>query len=364
MSQSNIAVREQAAAPKPDTGVAQRASRAQLLRPVLMIGGIFLVAIGALAFWLLGGRYVSSDDTYVNAAKVSLSTSVSALVSEVDVRDNQHVTAGQVLFRLDPSTFNIAVAAATAQLREAVLNVSGSKHSYAQAVAAIQEQQAQVDIDTANLRRYGAVVGNGGVTRAVYETAQYTLAADQARLAQMQASAGVQLSKLGDDPHIDPVDTPSYQNALANLNAAKQNLAYTVVRAPFSGYVTEVEQLQPGMYLTAGTAAFGLVSDSDVWIETQPKETQLTWVRPGQSVDIGIDTYPAQKWTGVVDSMGPASGSSFSILPAQNSSGNWVKVVQRVPIRIKITSGPQDFVLRDGMSATISIDTQHRRHLF
>jgi membrane fusion protein (multidrug efflux system) len=124
-----------------------------------------------------------------------------------------------------------------------------------------------------------------------------------------------------------------------------------------------VEQLQPGMFMPAGTAAFGLVSDTDVFITAQPKEDQLTWVREGQKVSITVDSYPGQTWDGVVESISPASGSEFSILPAQNSSGNWVKVVQRVPVRVKITSGPAGFQLRDGMSAEISIDTNHHRHL-
>ena len=124
-----------------------------------------------------------------------------------------------------------------------------------------------------------------------------------------------------------------------------------------------VEQLQPGMYLAAGTSAFGLVSDTDVFITTQPKESDLTWVREGQNVDITIDTYAGRKWNGVVASISPASGSEFSILPAQNSSGNWVKVVQRIPVRIKITGGPADLPLRDGMSAEVSINTDHHRHL-
>ena len=158
-------------------------------------------------------------------------------------------------------------------------------------------------------------------------------------------------------------NTPEYQNAQAALNNALTSQKDSVVRAPYSGYVTQVEQLQPGMFLAAGTAAFGLVSDTDVFVTSQPKEDQLTWVRDGQSVDISVDSYPGKTWKGVVESISPASGSEFSILPAQNSSGNWVKVVQRIPVRIKITSGPNGFLLRDGMSAEISIDTQHHRHL-
>jgi membrane fusion protein (multidrug efflux system) len=171
------------------------------------------------------------------------------------------------------------------------------------------------------------------------------------------------LVKLNGDPEINPEKTPEYRTALAALNDAIRAQQHSVVRAPFSGYVALVEQLQPGMFLSSGTAAFGIVSDTDVFITAQPKEDQLTHVRAGQAVSISVDSYSGAKWKGVVESISPASGSEFSILPAQNSSGNWVKVVQRIPVRIKITSGPSDLPLRDGMSAEISIDTNHHRHI-
>jgi membrane fusion protein (multidrug efflux system) len=306
---------------------------------------------------------VSSDDTYVDAAKVSLSTDVSGLIAEVNVRDNQHVQAGQVLFSLGQASFTIAVDQAKAQLAQAVLDVNAAKRGYAQAQAQIAAQKVAVAQDEANLKRYAAVVGNGGVTREVYDNAKFALQVDQAKLEELQDAAGLQLAKLSGNANIDVQATPEYLSALATLNSAIRNQRDSVVRAPFSGYVTQVEQLQPGMFLPAGTAAFGLVSDTDVFITAQPKESDLTWVRDGQPVTITVDTYPGQTWDGVVESVSPASGSEFSILPAQNSSGNWVKVVQRIPVRVKITGGPADLPLRDGMSAEISIKTNHHRHL-
>jgi membrane fusion protein (multidrug efflux system) len=366
MSQSNTVARD-GEARKVASGKAavRRANRVRLLRPVLMIGGVALVLIVSLIWWLLSGGDVSSDDTYVDAAKVSLSTDVSGLVREVDVRDNQYVTKGQVLFSLKQGSFNIAAENARAQLLQAQLDVLGTKRAYAEAEDAIKLQGIQVHTDQADLARYASVVGAGGVTKAQYEDQSLKLQADQTKLNQMQDEAGIQLAKLSNDPNIDVTDTPEYESALSSLNQALLNQKDSVVKAPFSGYVTEVEQLQPGMYLPAGTAAFGLVSDSDVWITAQPKESDLTWVRPGQPVTITVDTYPGQTWKGVVESISPASGSEFSILPAQNSSGNWVKVVQRIPVRVQIQSGPdsQKFPLRDGMSAEIDIDTGHHRHL-
>jgi membrane fusion protein (multidrug efflux system) len=365
MSQSNTVAREGDARKTGGKAAVRRANRARLLRPVLMIGGVLVVLIGGLIYWLAGGADVSSDDTYVDAAKVSLSTDVSGLVGEVDVRDNQHVSAGQVLFKLQQNGFDIAVANARAQLAQAELDVIGAKRGYAEAMDAMRLQEIQVQTDQADLNRYAAVVGNGGVTKAQFQDQKLKLQADQTKLSQMQDEAGVQLAKLANNPDIEVKDTPEYQSAAAALNRALLNRADSVVTAPYSGYVTQVEQVQPGMYLPAGTAAFGLVSDSDVWITAQPKESDLTWVRPGQSVDVTVDSYPGQSWTGEVESISPASGSEFSILPAQNSSGNWVKVVQRIPVRVRITGGPDAgaYPLRDGMSAEVSINTNHHRHL-
>jgi membrane fusion protein (multidrug efflux system) len=360
MSQANIVAREPASQ-KGGAAHVKRANRSRLLRPVLMIGGVLLVIVATIAFWVSGGQYVSSDDTYVDAAKVSLSTDVSGLVASVNVRDNQHVTAGQVLFTLDQSAFDIAVAQARANLAQAVLDVNAAKRAYAQAQAEYAEEQVAIDQDQSNLARYAAVVGNGGVTRTVYDNARYQLQADQDKQKELADAAGLQLAKLAGNADIAASQTPEYQAAQAQLNNAIREQQHSVVRAPFSGYVTLTEQLQPGMYLQAGTAAFGEVSDTDVWITSQPKESQLTWVRDGQSVSITVDTYPGRTWQGVVESVSPASGSEFSILPAQNSSGNWVKVVQRIPVRVKITSGP-NLPLRDGMSAEITIDTDHHRH--
>jgi membrane fusion protein (multidrug efflux system) len=365
MSQTNVVARD---AEKRPGGVAakggmRRVNRIRLLRPVLMIGGVLLVLIASLFFWLTGGQTMSSDDTYVNAAKVSLSTDVSGLVGKVYVANNQHVVQGQELFSLDPAMFDIQVQSAQAQLAQAELDINAAKRGYAQSQAQIAAQRIAIESDRSNLAKYASVLHSGGVTQATYDNETYQLQGDQAKLEELTDQSSVQLAKLAGDANIPVDQTPEYMNALATLNNAKREQAHAIVRAPFSGYVTEVDQLQPGMFLPAGTAAFGLVSDTDVWVTSQPKESDLTWVRPGQAVTITVDTYPGATWNGVVDSISPASGSEFSILPAQNSSGNWVKVVQRIPLRVKITSGPQDMPLRDGMSAEISVNTNHHRHL-
>ena len=337
--------------------------RSRWLRPVLMVGGVIILLVLVLLYWLFTGGSVDITDTYVKAARVNLSTDVSGLVKQVEVHDHQTVQPGQVLFRLDPSNFRIAIASAQANLDAVKQQISGSRQSYAASIAQVKAQMVLIHNDQINFDRYASLVKSGGVTRAAYDNAKYKLAGDQAKLAALKAQSGVSLAKLNENPKIHYSKLPSYKAAVAELDRAKLNYRHSVVRAPFAGVVTETEKLQPGMYLAAGTAAFGLVSTTDVWVRSQPKESELTWVKPGDKAKIHIDTYPGKTWNGVVASISPASGSSFSILPAQNSSGNWVKVVQRIPLRVNITSGPNGFVLRNGMSAEVTIVTGHKRKL-
>jgi membrane fusion protein (multidrug efflux system) len=341
----------------------RRMNRSRLLRPVLMIGGVLAVLLVALFLWLFGGRNISTDDSYIDAAKVSISTDVSGEVGQVLVKDNEHVVARQPLFTVGEQTYAVAVARAKAALAQVVENVNGEKRSYQQSMAQVNQAKVAVDKAQADVARYAGVVASGAATRAEYDDARFALLSAQDKLAELEQAAGLQLTKLQGNPDINVTETPEYQEAAANLADAERNQAHSTVKAPFSGTVTQVEQLQPGMFLLAGSAAFGLVSDADVYVTAQPKEDQLTWVRPGQSVTITVDSYPGKTWKGEVESIAPAAGSAFAILPAQNSSGNWVKVVQRIPVRIKILSGPTDLPLAAGMSTEITIHTNHRRHL-
>lgn len=337
--------------------------RRGLARPILMLGGIAVVVLGVGYMWLTGGRYVATDDSYVQAAEVNTTTDVSGIVSRVLVHEGERVTKGQELFRLEQHHFRIALDGARAKLAQTAENLAAEKEDYQRMLKDVDTQNAQVSQDQADFGRYASLIHSGGVTRAEYDDSRFKLAADQARLQSLQEQAKTQLAKLGGD--IDrPIDQmPEYLSAAADVDEAQRQLNHTIVYAPFNGIVTNVESLQPGHYLTAAAAAFGLVSTDDVWVTAQYKETQLTHVRPGQKVTISVDTYPGQKWTGEVQSIAPATGSQFSLLPAENSSGNWVKVVQRIPVRITITGGPKDLPLRAGMSVEVSVDTGHQRHL-
>ena len=333
------------------------------LGPMLMVAGVLIVAAGALTFWLRGGRYVSVDDAYVHAAKEALTTDVSGFVQVVPVKDGDYVKRGQVLLRLVPTSFRIAVTRAEADLAETALTLGAMQQDYGRMLRDVDAKQAQVRADQANYDRFSSLVKSGGVTRAQYDDARFRLAADREDAAALAMRAKVQLAKLGGS-NTAPVETlPAYRAAKARVDQAKLNLEDSVIRAPFSGVVTNVESVQPGMYLPAGTAAFGLVSTKRVWIEAEPKETELTWVKPGDKVTVSVDTYPGRTWKGTVQSIAPNSGSEFSVLPAENSSGNWVKVVQRIPVRIEVARKPGDPVLRAGMSVEADIDTGHVRSL-
>jgi len=338
--------------------------RLRLLRPVLMLGGILVVAVGGFSWWITGGRYVSIDDAYVQASKLSVSTDVSGLIGEIDVHEGEEVTKGQVLFRLDPRRFQIALAGAKADLAQTALTLDSMKRDYQRMLRDIDAKAADVEDDQANYNRFAGLVKGGAVTRAEYDNSRFKLAAEQQAVLALREQAQVQLAKLGGNANLDVTTAPQYLAAKARVDEAERELNDSVVRAPFDGIVTQVDQLQPGQYLPAATGAFGLVSTDHVWVEANPKETELTWVKPGDRVTVDVDTYPGRRWIGVVESIAPNSGSEFAILPAQNSSGNWVKVVQRIALRVRVERRPADPPLRTGMSVEVEIDTGHHRRLF
>src|SRR5215472_9443245 len=279
-----------------------RISRA-LLRPILMLGGILAVAVASGAYWLTGGRYVSIDDAYVRAAKETIATDVSGIVAAVPVREGQQVKKGDVLLRLDPQQFGIMLASAKANLGAVVSELNARKLDYQRMLRDVEVKQAQVQSDQANFDRYANLVKSGGVTRADYDNMRFQLAANQQAVTALKTMAEVQLAKLLGNPDVDVHTMPEYLQAKARLDEAQRQLDHAVIYAPFDGIVTQVDTVQPGMYLAASTAAFGIVSTEDVWIEANPKETELTWVKPGDHVDVTVDTYPGRAWKGTVASL-------------------------------------------------------------
>ena len=342
---------------------ATRRRQRRLLRYSLFSLGAAVLIIGGLWYYLSGGRYVTTTDAYVQANVLTVSTDVSGIADQIPVYEGEHVAKGQILFRLDSDKFQIALDSARANLGQTELTLRSLKADYLRAQREVAAQQANVQSDQATYDRYAALVQRGGITEQQFDDAKYKLAADQAALGGNQANATSVLARLGGKADTPIEQMPAYKQALAQLAEAQRDYNHSIVRAPFAGVVTQVNKLQVGQYLGAGTAAFGLVQANNMWVAAEPKETALTYARAGQSATVTVDAYPGETWHGTVESIASATDQEFSLLPAQNSSGNWVKVVQRVPVRVDIKPDPHQPPLSAGMSAEVSIDTHHHRTL-
>jgi membrane fusion protein (multidrug efflux system) len=340
----------------------RRVTTNSLRRPLLFALLPLALVLGGY-FYVTGGAVMSTDNAYVQADMVGVSTDVSGLVREVDVHDNQKVTKGEVLFKLDPLQFQLALDRANAQLASTGDDLRALQASYRNMQAQIDQAQKDVDFNMVNFQRQEQLIANNFTPKATYDAAKNTLQSSQQKLASLQQQLAGLAANLNGDPNAPIEDHPKYKDAVAARDEAARQLAHTVVHAPFAGIVTNVPSLQPGQYLAASATAFNIVSSDHVWIQASPKETELTYVRPGQKATVEVDTYPGQQWTGTVDSISPASASSFSLLPAENTSGNWVKVVQRIPVRITVERKDGDPPLRTGKSTYVTIDTGHRRAL-
>jgi membrane fusion protein, multidrug efflux system len=323
------------------------------------------VALLAGAYWYItGGAVMSTDDAYVEADKVGISTDVSGIVQDVHVGDNEHVAVGQELYRLDPRQFQIALDNAKANLAQTALTIEAMKRDYQRMLSDVDAEQAQVQLDQVTFDRQSSLLATGTASRAAYDHAHFTLQVDQGKLASLKNQAEVQLARLAGNPNIQVIDHPQYLQAKAQVDEAQRELDHTVVKAPFAGVVTNVPSIAPGKYLAASVTAFYLVATDHAWVEANPKETQMTYVRPGQPVMVSIDTYPDVQWHGTVESISPAGAQEFQLLPAQNTSGNFVKVVQRIPLRVRIElSGASMPPLQSSMSVEIYVDTGHARGL-
>ena len=327
-----------------------------------LFGMLPIVLLVAGLWYARGGAVMSTDDAYVNAEKVGVSTDISGIVQDIDVADNQHVAAGEVLYRLDPHQFQIALDSAKANLAQTGLTIDAMKQDYKHLLSDVAAQQAQVELDQTNFNRQQMLLKSGTASQAIYDQAKYALQNDNGKLASLKQQADVQLAKLAGNADIPTDQHPQYLRAKAQVDEAQRQLDHTVVKAPFAGTVTDVPAIAPGKYRAASTTAFYLVDTDHIWVDANPKETELTYVRAGQPATVTVDTYPGMIWHGTVESVSPAASQEFSLLPAQNTSGNWVKVVQRVPMRVRVDTGDKDKPpLRAGMSAEVGVDTGHAR---
>ncbi|MCC8953650.1 HlyD family secretion protein [Bradyrhizobium sp. Pear77] len=325
-----------------------------LLPVALIVGGYFYVT---------GGAVMSTDNAYVQADMVGLSTDVSGIVTDVLVHDNQKVAKGDVLFKLDDLPFRLALDRAEAQIGNTRNDLVALQASYRNMQSQVEQARTDVDFNNVNFKRQQQLITNDFTPRATFDAARNTLQASQQKLASLEAQLAGIAANLNGNPDAPIEDHPRYKDALAARSEAARQLSHTVVKAPFAGIVTNVPSLQPGQYLAASATAFNIVSTDHVWVQASPKETELTYVKPGQKVTVDVDSYPGERWVGTVESISPASASSFSLLPAENTSGNWVKVVQRIPMRIRVNNAPGKPPLRVGMSVELNVDTGHERGL-
>ncbi|MFK0165555.1 HlyD family secretion protein [Rhizobium sp. NPDC090279] len=352
------------ATPAPAAPPEAPRKRRSLTRPVLFALLPVALVIGGY-YYVTGGQIMSTDNAYIQADMVGVSTDVSGTVISVDVHENETVKKGQVLFRLKPDSFRIALEGAQAQLGNARNQILNLQASYKQSLAEITQAQADLPYYQTEFDRQQNLITNSVASKAALDQARHNLEAAQQKVLVAQATAAATLAQLGGEGTADlPAEqNPLYLQAKAAVDNAQRELDDTVVKAPFDGVTANVPSLQVGAYLTAAQQGFSLVSTTHMWISASPKETELTYVRPGQKVDISVDAYPGVIWKGTVASIAPASGSSFSLLPAQNTTGNWVKVVQRIPMIINIDDTAGKPPLRVGMSVVADVDTGHARGL-
>jgi membrane fusion protein (multidrug efflux system) len=337
--------------------------RRRLVRWGLLAAGPLLIALGALWLYATGGRFVDVDNAYVRANMIGVTTDVSGMVADVAVHDNQQVAAGDVLFRLDDQPFRLALDRAEADVATARNQVVGLQANWRQQQGELAVDRANVDYLEREFQRQASLVQSRAGTQQQLDRARHDLDVARQQVTVAEQAIAATVASLDGDPSKPVEEYAAYKAAAAKRDQARRDLDHTVVRAPVDGVVTNVPSLQKGTYLAAATPGFSLVATQNLWIEAEPKETELTWVRPGNPVTITIDTYPSYAWHGRVESLSPASGAEFSVLPAQNTSGNWIKVVQRIPVRVSIDPQPDAPPLRAGMSAVIDIDTGHQRAL-
>jgi membrane fusion protein (multidrug efflux system) len=327
---------------------------------LLMVVVPVVAVSGGYALKVSSARYAETDNAYVHAHMIAISADVDGRVIDVRVHENERVSAGQALFKLDPEPLQIAVDRAHADLDESRNHIEGLKSAYRQRQEDLKAAEANLDFTASELRRREKLLAGNVISQSDFDEARnrYRIADNQAASIR-QDIARIQ-SELGGDPDIAPERHPRYRAAQAALAEAELNLRRTTVFAPEAGVIAKVDSLRPGDYLEAGQVVFTIVRDDSTWVEANLKETDLTYVRPGQKAAVSLDTYPGQKFTAVVDSIGMATGAEFSVLPPQNATGNWVKVVQRIPVRLRLTDAPKNAILRAGMSAEVEIDTGHQ----
>jgi membrane fusion protein (multidrug efflux system) len=332
----------------------------RLLRPFLLVVVPVVAAVLALNWYARSARYAETDNAYVKAQVIPISAEVPGRVVEVAVKDQQHVAKGTLLFRLDPAPFQIALARAEAQVSLVRTEIETLRAEYRSARTEAEEQAARIPFLERQMDRQARMKEKGMSREDQYDEAQNNVETAKKRLVALRERASRALAALGGSPDAPAEQHPRYREALAMRDAARLDLERTRIAAPAPGTISNLK-LRPGEYVELGSAKFSLVDDSPPWIEANYTETQLTDMRQGQPAEFTADAYPGVTWRARVTTIGAATGAEFAVLPPQNATGNWVKVVQRIPVRVAILETGDRPPLRAGMTVTVRVDTGRDR---
>ncbi|AZO47664.1 MAG: HlyD family efflux transporter periplasmic adaptor subunit [Mesorhizobium sp.] len=332
-------------------------------RFLLMVALPAALLAGGAYVWVTGGRYQETENANLQQAKVSIASDTAGRIVKVGIADNQLVKQGDVLFAVDPESYRIALAQADAAVATARLNVEQLRAAYSQAMAQEKSDTSEVAYAQSQYDRAADLAQKGINAKSSLDEAKNDL--DKARQQLAVAEQGIISAKaaLGGNPDIETDKHPTVMAALAARDKAAYDLAQTTVTAPADGVISQASSFKPGQYVAVGTPLFTLVETGDTWIDANFKETQLTHMKPGQKAEIIVDTYPGKTFEATVKAIGAGTGAEFSLLPAQNATGNWVKVTQRIPVRLELTDPDAKMALRTGMSATVTVDTGVARGL-
>jgi len=333
-------------------------------RTFLLVVLPLLAVIGGLAFYLTGGRYVTTDDAYVGAQKVLITPDISGKIEKVVVREGQQVNGGDVLFEIDPVPFRLALQQAKANLDQTHTSYDNLKANVKIYGDMLGLAQQGVDLKRRDVDRKTSLVKSNVGSQLDLDNSATALVTSSAQLEFLKQQLSSSKTQLLGNPDLPIEQFPPYAQAKAALDQAERNLDHTVMRAPMAGIATQVDQIQLGRFVMAGTPVFSVIDTSKPWVDANPKESDFTYVTVGQPVTIDVDAFPDHVFRGTIGSLSPGTGAQFAILPPQNATGNFVKVVQRVPVRIYFDSDDK-YVrkLKAGMSAYTTIDTGHRRSL-
>ena len=329
---------------------------------------IFLILVplaalfAAAVFYYSGGRYVVTENAYVKSRLINISSDIDGRVIEVFVQNNQQVSRGDLLFQIDAEPAEIELKAATADLQNVRQRIDTLKSQYKQALLEIDDARERINFLSSQLKRQEKLKQQGHGLEIDFEKAEHDLEMGRRAVTAANQRATVVLTDLGGNPDLPPEKHAWYLAAQSKVDKALRDIRSTYIYAPADGILSKVT-LEAGEYVEAGDLVFSIVETGEVWIEANMKESQLTHLREGQRATIVVDAYPDNEIGAIVTSLSPATGAEFAVLPPQNATGNWVKVVQRIPVRLDLDNEQLDPPLRAGMTTTVKVDTKHKREL-